>query len=211
MAKDMGWSAGTAGFLQSAFFYGFAASQLPGGYLATRFGGARMLPVGVFLWSAATCAVPFVADDVRALFFSRVLVGLGEGIAPSAATDVIARSVSATERSRAVAFVFNGFNIGSVLGLSLAPFIIETFGWRSVFVVVRGVGRRVDRVGGTRDLSQGRRDAGNAEGTRGGKSRDRRSDGEARRVLVRDETRRRGRAARRNLGNLGLGRKSAVG
>ena len=140
MAKDMGWSVGTAGFLQSAFFYGFAASQLPGGYLATRFGGARMLPVGVFLWSAATCAVPFVADDVRALFFSRVLVGLGEGIAPSAATDVIARSVSATERSRAVAFVFNGFNIGSVLGLSLAPFIIETFGWRSVFVVFGGLG-----------------------------------------------------------------------
>ena len=140
MAKDMGWSVGTAGFLQSAFFYGFAASQLPGGYLATRFGGARMLPVGVFLWSAATCAVPFVADDVRALFFSRVLVGLGEGIAPSAATDVIARSVSATERSRAVAFVFNGFNVGSVLGLSLAPFIIETFGWRSVFVVFGGLG-----------------------------------------------------------------------
>lgn len=140
MAKDMGWSVATAGFLQSAFFYGFAASQLPGGYLATRFGGARMLPVGVFLWSAATCAVPLVADDARALFFSRVLVGLGEGIAPSAATDVIARSVSVTERSRAVAFVFNGFNVGSVLGLSLAPLIIETFGWRSVFVAFGGLG-----------------------------------------------------------------------
>ena len=140
MAKDMGWSVGQAGVLQSAFFYGFALSQLPGGYLATRFGGAKMLPVGVFVWSAATCAVPFLAGDDRGVFLSRVLVGLGEGISPAAATDVIARSVSVEERGRAVAFVFNGFNVGSVLGLSLAPLIIETFGWRSVFVAFGGLG-----------------------------------------------------------------------
>ena len=140
MASDMGWSVSTAGVLQSAFFYGFALSQLPGGYLATRFGGARMLPIGVFLWSAATAAVPFVAGDTTSLFISRVLVGLGEGISPSAATDVIARSVPLKERSRAVAFVFNGFNIGSVLGLSLSPLIIETFGWRTVFVIFGAVG-----------------------------------------------------------------------
>ena len=30
MAKDMGWSVETAGLVQSAFFYGFALSQLPG-------------------------------------------------------------------------------------------------------------------------------------------------------------------------------------
>ena len=140
MAKEMGWSVGQAGLLQSAFFYGFALSQLPGGYLATRFGGARMLPLGVFLWSAATATVPLVADDQNALFFSRVLVGLGEGISPAAATDVIARAVPVTERSRAVAFVFNGFNVGSVLGLSLAPLIIENFGWRTVFVAFGGLG-----------------------------------------------------------------------
>ena len=140
MAKDMGWSVSTAGVLQSAFFYGFALSQLPGGYLATRFGGAKMLPLGVFVWSAATAAVPFVAEDTKALFISRVLVGLGEGISPAAATDVIARSVPLSERSRAVAFVFNGFNIGSVLGLSASPFIIEAFGWKTVFVIFGAVG-----------------------------------------------------------------------
>jgi MFS transporter, ACS family, solute carrier family 17 (sodium-dependent inorganic phosphate cotransporter), other len=67
-------------------------------------------------------------------------VGLGEGISPAAATDVIARSVPLSERSRAVAFTFNGFSIGSVLGLSLAPAIITNFGWRSVFFLFGGVG-----------------------------------------------------------------------
>ena len=140
MAKEMGWSVGQAGVLQSAFFYGFAVSQLPGGYLATKVGGARMLPLGVLVWSVATAAAPFCADDPNALFFTRVLVGLGEGVSPSAATDVIARSVPVNERSRAVAFVFNGFNVGSVIGLSVAPLIIENFGWRSVFVAFGGLG-----------------------------------------------------------------------
>lgn len=99
-----------------------------------------MLPLGVFVWSAATAAVPFVAGDTKLLFVSRVLVGLGEGISPAAATDVIARTVPLEERSRAVAFVFNGFNIGSVLGLSAAPLIIETFGWKTVFFVFGAVG-----------------------------------------------------------------------
>ena len=67
-------------------------------------------------------------------------MGLGEGISPAAATDVIARSVPLRERSRAVAFVFNGFNIGSVLGLSAAPLIIEAFGWRTVFEVFGALG-----------------------------------------------------------------------
>ena len=36
MAKEMGWTVGQAGLLQSAFFYGFALSQLPGGSTSPR-------------------------------------------------------------------------------------------------------------------------------------------------------------------------------
>ena len=36
--------------------------------------------------------------------------------------------------------MFNGFNIGSVLGLSLAPLIIEQTGWRTVFYIFGGIG-----------------------------------------------------------------------
>ncbi|XP_058111466.1 probable anion transporter 5, chloroplastic isoform X4 [Magnolia sinica] len=39
------------------------------------------------------------------------------------------------ERSRAVAFVFGGLSIGSVLGLILAPPLIQNFGWESVFYI----------------------------------------------------------------------------
>lgn len=133
MARDFGWTSTQAGFIQSAFFYGFAVSQLPGGYLSTKMGGARVLPIGMLILSAATIAIPIVGVDEKSIFFLRALVGLGEGVAPAAATDIIARSVSVSERSRAVGFVFSGFNVGSVLGLVVAPLVIEATNWRTVF------------------------------------------------------------------------------
>jgi hypothetical protein len=38
--------------------------QLPGGYLTSILGGRRVLPAGVALWSAATCAVPALAGTL---------------------------------------------------------------------------------------------------------------------------------------------------
>ena len=38
-----------------------------------------------------------------------------------------------SERSRAVGFVFSGFNVGSVVGLVVAPLVIEATNWRTVF------------------------------------------------------------------------------
>ena len=82
MARDFGWTSTQAGFIQSAFFYGFAVSQLPGGYLSTKMGGARVLPIGMLILSAATIAIPIVGVDEKSIFFLRALVGLGEGVAP---------------------------------------------------------------------------------------------------------------------------------
>ncbi|CAI0542662.1 unnamed protein product [Linum tenue] len=39
MSNQFGWSSSTAGLVQSSFFWGYALSQLPGGWLAKRFGG----------------------------------------------------------------------------------------------------------------------------------------------------------------------------
>ncbi|RLN09922.1 putative anion transporter 5, chloroplastic [Panicum miliaceum] len=44
MAHQYGWNSSTAGLVQSSFFWGFALSQLPGGWLAKQFGG-RYIPL----------------------------------------------------------------------------------------------------------------------------------------------------------------------
>ncbi|MED6146589.1 putative anion transporter 6, chloroplastic [Stylosanthes scabra] len=133
MSHQFGWNSSMAGLVQSSFFWGYALSQLPGGWLAKIFGGRKVLEVGVLVWSVATAFVPLVSGYMPGLLLSRILVGIGEGVSPSAATDLIARSIPLEERSRAVAFVFGGLSVGSVMGLLLAPPLIQSLGWESVF------------------------------------------------------------------------------
>lgn len=135
MSHQFGWNSSVAGLVQSSFFWGYALSQLPGGWLAKIFGGRKVLAIGVLTWSLATALVPFLAGYMPGLIFSRILVGMGEGVSPSAATDLIARTIPLQERSRAVAFVFGGLSVGSVSGLLLAPSLIQNFGWESVFYI----------------------------------------------------------------------------
>lgn len=135
MSHQYGWSSSVAGLVQSSFFWGYALSQLPGGWLAKIFGGRKVLEIGVVTWSLATALVPFVAGFTPGLILSRILVGIGEGVSPSAATDLIARTIPLEERSRAVAVVFGGLSVGSVAGLLLAPPLIQNLGWESVFFI----------------------------------------------------------------------------
>ncbi|XP_021277652.1 probable anion transporter 6, chloroplastic isoform X1 [Herrania umbratica] len=142
MSHQFGWNASVAGLVQSSFFWGYALSQLPGGWLAKIFGGRKVLEIGVLAWSLATALVPVLAGFMPGLLLSRILVGIGEGVSPSAATDLIARSIPLEERSRAVSFVFGGLSVGSVTGLLLAPPLIQNFGWESVFYLfgILGIG-----------------------------------------------------------------------
>lgn len=140
MAQDFGWSPTVAGLVQSSFFYGYLVSQIPGGYFTSSVGGRRSLQLGVGLWSLSTALVPVLAGTIPGLCVTRAAVGLGEGVAPAAATDIVARIIPTAERSRAVSFVFGGLHVGALLGLLIAPPIIERFDWPSVFYLFGGIG-----------------------------------------------------------------------
>ncbi|KAI8468510.1 MAG: carbohydrate transporter [Monoraphidium minutum] len=141
MARDLGWSATDRGLVSSSFFWGYSLTQVPAGWISTRIGGAKVLMAGVALWSFGTLIAPPAAHlGLWALCASRVLVGLGEGFAPSAATSVLARQVPSTERSRAVTTVWGGLDIGSAVGLLLSGPLIRMYGWPSVFYLFAVLG-----------------------------------------------------------------------
>jgi MFS transporter, ACS family, solute carrier family 17 (sodium-dependent inorganic phosphate cotransporter), other len=140
MAQQFGWSPSVAGIVQSSFFYGYMASQLPSGYLANRFSGRWVLPGGVGTWSLFTAAVPLFSASIPTLCVSRAAVGLGEGVAPSAINDIVVNSVPKNERARAISTIFGGLHIGSIAGLLLAPPLIAHFGWQAVFYVFGALG-----------------------------------------------------------------------
>jgi len=135
MAQSFGWTQVEKGLVQSAFFWGYAFTQIPGGWLAAKFGGKKVLFWGVVIWSLGTLIAPFCAQmSFGALLASRFIVGLGEGVAPSAATGILAKGVPPSQRSRAVTSTFGGLDVGSLSGLIVAPPIIFYLGgWPAVF------------------------------------------------------------------------------
>jgi ACS family sodium-dependent inorganic phosphate cotransporter len=141
MAKDLGWSNTDRGLVSSAFFWGYAATQVPAGWVSTSLGGARVLMAGVALWSVGTLMAPPAARmSITALCVSRVIVGLGEGLAPSSATNVLARIIPEAQRARAVTLVFGALDVGSAIGLLISGPLIRAYGWPSVFYLFAALG-----------------------------------------------------------------------
>lgn len=134
MAAQYTWDSAEVGFIQSSLFWGYAATTILGGILAKQYGGKTMLLTAVTLFSSGTLLGPLAASfSTEAFILTRILVGVGEGLAPGAALTVIAAWVPPSERSRAVASIGSGKNAGSIIGLLLAPLVIGAMGWPALF------------------------------------------------------------------------------
>lgn len=74
------WDEKTQGLILSGFYYGYAATQVPGGYLAEKFGGKWTLGIGLLSTALFTFLTPVVirAGGATWLFILRVLQGMGE-------------------------------------------------------------------------------------------------------------------------------------
>lgn len=134
MSEQFGWGEAQQGIIQSSFFWGYLLTQVAGGIWADRFGGKRVLALGVLWWSLATCLTPPAAShSFPVLLMSRALMGIGEGVAMPAMNNILSKWVPKSERSRALSFVYSGMFLGSAVGLLTTPVIIDHWGWPSVF------------------------------------------------------------------------------
>lgn len=141
MAKYYGWTQTTVGIVQSAFFWGYVLTQIPGGYLADKYGGKHVLAVGVVIWSAMTLLTPAAAStNIWVLLLARALLGVGEGVAMPAMNNILSKWVPKVERARSLSLVYSGMYLGSVVGLLLCPTFIVSFGWQSVFYIFGALG-----------------------------------------------------------------------
>ena len=52
IAKDFNLSPSVMGIVLSSFFAGYAIMQLPGGWLADKFGSRKVITISILLWSA---------------------------------------------------------------------------------------------------------------------------------------------------------------
>ncbi|MFM0179822.1 MFS transporter [Paraburkholderia aspalathi] len=139
LTKELGINAALMGLLFSVFSWSYVASQIPGGLFLDRFGSKLTYFLSMTFWSLCTLAQGLV-HGIGALFVFRL--GLGVSEAPCFPTNsrVVATWFPQSERAMAT----GTYTVGEYIGLAFfSPFLfmlMGTFGWRSLFYVVGGVG-----------------------------------------------------------------------
>ncbi|MDU2064111.1 MAG: MFS transporter [Sporomusaceae bacterium] len=133
MMKELGMSPLVFGSVLSAFTFGYALTQIPGGFLADKFGAKRMLVIALVWWSIFT-GVTGLVSSVTSLIAVRVLFGIGEGLGIGAQFKLVGDFFSSKERSSANALFLTALAMGPAFVAPLASYLIGILGWRELFL-----------------------------------------------------------------------------
>ncbi|MEK6424567.1 MAG: MFS transporter [Burkholderia gladioli] len=132
-------SPGRAALLMSAFSIAFALGapliQIVAGHARRR----SLLLGGLAVLMLATLAGAF-ATSFGGLLATRIAAGLGAGAVSPLANAIGAEITPVERRGKALAVVFVGVTLSSVIAAPLAAAIAHAAGWRGVFVALAAVG-----------------------------------------------------------------------
>jgi len=123
-----------AGVLATAFFYAYTLMQLPAGHLGDRLGKKVVLVLCTGWWGFMSLFTGF-AHSFASLFTLRFLTGVGEGAYFSNDRPIISAYTPERRRGLGQGVSFIGLGIGMFIGFSLAGWISDLWGWRSVFIL----------------------------------------------------------------------------
>ncbi|WP_086642676.1 MFS transporter [Acetobacter sp. DsW_063] len=130
--QQIGWTLG-------AFYLGYAAMQIPAGWLADRFGARVMVLAGVGFWSLFTLLTG-LSGGFAALLAVRLLFGLGEGLYPPASVKMIRESFSREKAPLAASLLMSSSYLGLVFTPPLLLPLLGVVGWRTCFEILAGLG-----------------------------------------------------------------------
>ncbi|OWF47304.1 Sialin [Mizuhopecten yessoensis] len=94
------WDEATQGLILSSFFYGYALTQIPGGFLAEKIGGKRLFGYGILITAILSLLTPVSAKvGTWAVVIVRVMMGLAEGVTIPALSSMQGKWLPRLERS----------------------------------------------------------------------------------------------------------------
>ncbi len=141
MQEQYGWSDKVKGYVLSSFFIGYMLFMPTSGWLANRIGGRRVLGFAVLWWSVWTVLTPPAAAlSFAMLIIARIGLGLGEAATFPAIYNLYGRWVPTAERTRAVTAMVAAIPVGTLFALMTTGWIIERYGWPTVFYVFGALG-----------------------------------------------------------------------
>ncbi len=150
IGKEFGIDNTHLGWVFSAFLLGYASFQIPGGFLARRFGPRRVLSISVIWWGLFTActalAPPGIHGALWLLILIRFALGAGEAAMYPSASQFVERWFPMAERGKANGIIFAGVGLGSGLTPPLLTAVILHYGWRNSFWLCALIGVIVGAV-----------------------------------------------------------------
>lgn len=138
----------TMGWILSAFVLGYALFQVPGGWLADRYGPRVVVTCAILWWSIFSAAtaiaprLPFAHWFGLAWSFAivRFLIGLGEGATYPSANKIVSSWMGPTQRGIGNSMFLAGIGVGGVATPVLIAWVMKNWGWQASFYACGCVG-----------------------------------------------------------------------
>ncbi len=127
------------GLMFSAFSWTYAFVQIPGGVVLDRLGTRITYGLSLGLWSLATLAHGLMSS-VTGLFGARLALGIAEAPCFPANSRILSTWFPQGERAKANGVYVVGQYVGLGLLIPVMSAIVASYGWRSLFIGVGGIG-----------------------------------------------------------------------
>lgn len=130
------WDEALQGFILASFYIGYTITHIPGGIIASKYGGKYILLLGMAISSLFTLLTPLFIQigGAKGLIFCRITIGAGEGVIYPACTALLASWVPLKERTKIGTLTYSGTQLGSIFSSLVSGSLLDSYdGFNSVF------------------------------------------------------------------------------
>ncbi|OPA13995.1 MFS transporter [Bacillus cereus] len=138
--ETLGLALYSSTWIVDGYILSFAALLLAGGSLANRFGAKKIYMIGliIFVFASLLCVI---ATTGNILVMGRVIQGVGAALfMPSSLSLLVVSFPDEKKRAKMFGIWSAIVSIASGTGPFIGGFLVNTFGWRSIFIINLPIG-----------------------------------------------------------------------
>lgn len=148
MMPALGLTHQQMGLVFSSFVIGYALFQIPGGWLADRWGARLVLTIGLLWWSGFTAFTAMATTSwlaeplgvLGSLILVRFLLGMGEAVALPTFNRAVTDWLPLHERGMGIGLAIGGIGVGAAITPPLTAWIMVNYGWQTAFYLSAALG-----------------------------------------------------------------------
>ena len=133
IGRDLGGSAEALTWITNAFMLTFGSLLMAAGTLADRYGRKRVFTIGVATFTGFSLALG-LAPSVWLIDVLRAGQGVGAAAALAGGSAALAQEFDGHARTRAFSLLGTTFGVGLTFGPVVTGLLIESIGWRAIFL-----------------------------------------------------------------------------